>query len=85
MEETTWQLLGVVGTFCGIIAAMVKWYGGRIHDLLDRLVDTVNTHTTEITVERHRNNGQDERLDDHEKDISSLKERVWEVRYTKKA
>jgi hypothetical protein len=85
MEEIkiSWQLISVIGGFCGVIAAMVKWYGGRIHDLLDKLVDTVNEHSAVIKVESKRNDDQDETLDKHERDISSLKERVWEVRYKK--
>lgn len=85
MEEVrvSWQLVSVIGAFCGVIVAMVKWYGGRIHALLDKLVDTTNGHTTEITVERHRNNEQDDRLDDHDEEISTLRERVFQVTYRK--
>lgn len=87
MEEikVTWQMLSIMGVFCGGIVALVKVIANDIRDSVKKLVDTTNTHTTEITVERFRNNDQDETLEKHGKDIDSLKERVWEVRYTKKA
>lgn len=83
MEEIkiTWQLLGLIGAFCGIIVGLVKWVANGIRDSVKKLVDTTNSHTTEITVERFRNDGQDQTLEKHGKDIDSLKERVWEVRY----
>lgn len=78
--EVYW-LLGIVGTFCGVIAAMVKWYAGRIHDSFDKLVETTNSNTTIIAVESKRNDNQDDRLDKHDEDIDSIKEKIWEVRY----
>lgn len=85
MEEikVTWQLLTLMGTFCGIIIALVKYIGNRIQSSVDRLVDTTNGHTVELAVESKRNDDQDETLQRHGKDIDSLKERVWEVRYKK--
>jgi hypothetical protein len=86
MEKTeVYWLLGIVGTFCGIIAAMVKWYAGRIHDSFDKLVQTTNTNTTVLAVESKRNDNQDDRLDKHEDDIDHLKERVYQVTYKRGA
>lgn len=85
MEEIkiTWQLLGVCGAFCGVIVGIVKWVANDIRDSVKKLVDTTNSHTTEITVERYRNNNQDERLDGHDEEISTLRERVFQVTYRK--
>lgn len=85
MEEIkiTWQLLTLIGAFCGIIIALVKLVANDIRDSVKKLVNTTNSHTTEITVERFRNDEQDQTLEKHGKDIDSLKERVWEVRYKK--
>lgn len=85
MEEikVTWQLLTMMGAFCGIIIGLVKYIGNRIQSSVDRLVDTTNSHTTEITVERFRNDGQDERLDEHDGKIHAMEQRVWEVTYKK--
>lgn len=81
--ELTWQLIGVIGFFVGIIGAMVRWYGSRIHDLLDKLVITVNEHTTVIKIEQKRNDDQDEQLDKHETEIDNIKEVIYQVRYRK--
>lgn len=78
--EVYW-LLGIVGTFCGIIAGMVKWYAGRIHTSFDKLVETTNTNTTVIAVESKRNDNQDDRLDKHEGDIDTIKEVIYQVKY----
>lgn len=85
MEEIkiTWQELTFIGAFCGIIIALVKFIANDIRDSVKKLVDKTNGHTVELAVEAKRNDDQDETLDKHEKDISSLKERVWEVRYKK--
>lgn len=65
----------------GIIGAMVRWYGGRIHDLLDKLVLTVNEHTTVIRIEQKRNDDQDVKIDKNSDDIEEIKEIVYQVRY----
>jgi hypothetical protein len=83
-DEVYW-LLGIVGSFCGIILAMVTWYAGKIHGSFTKLVDTTNTNTTVIAVESKRNDSQDNRLDRHDDDIDTLKERVYQVTYTKRA
>lgn len=81
--ELTWQLLSVMGAFMGIIGAMVRWYGSRIHDLLDKLVLTVNEHTTVIRIEQKRNDDQDDKLDKHAEDIEEIKEVIYQVKYRK--
>lgn len=81
--ELTWQLLSVMGGFMGVIGAMVRWYGSRIHDLLDKLVLTVNEHTTVIRIEQKRNDDQDEKLDKHAEDIEEIKEVIYQVKYRK--
>lgn len=73
----------IVGGMSGIILALVKWLGNRIHTSIDKLITTTNIHTTEITVERFRNDDQDQTLEKHQTDINSLKERVWQVTYKK--
>lgn len=74
-------IVAIVGGMSGIILGLVKWLGNRIHNSIDRLIDTTNDHTKIIAVEQERNDTQDDRLDRHEGEIDSLKERVWEVRY----
>lgn len=81
--EVYW-LLGIVGTFCGVIIAMVGWYASRMHDSVDKLVDVTNDHASVIAVETTRNDHQDERLDKHEDEIDAMKERVWQVTYNRK-
>ncbi len=82
MEKTeVYWLIGIVGTFCGIIIAMVRWYAGRLHNSVDKLIDVTNSHTTVIAVEQKRNDDQDKRLDDHHGDIQSIKEKIWQVTY----
>lgn len=85
MEKITidWQLIGIVGSFCGIIFAMMKWYGDRLHSSFDKLVDNVNEHTTIIKIEQRRNDDQDEQLDKHSEDIEEIKEVIYQVKYRK--
>jgi hypothetical protein len=86
MEKTeVYWLLGIVGTFCGVIAGIVKWYANRLHDSVDKLIDTTNINTTVIAVESKRNDHQDGRLDRHEDEIDTLKEKVFQVTYKKRA
>jgi hypothetical protein len=60
---------------------MVRWYAGRLHSSVDKLIDVTNSHTTVIAVEQKRNDDQDKRLDDHHGDIQSIKEKIWQVTY----
>lgn len=78
--EVYW-LLGIVGTFCGVIAGIVKWYASRLHDSVDKLIDTTNINTTVIAVESKRNDHQDDRLNKHEDDIDNIKETIYQVKY----
>lgn len=78
--EVYW-LLGIVGSFCGVIIAMVRYYASRMDRSVDKLIDTTNGHTTVIAVETKRNDDQDDRLDKHDDEIDSIKEKIWEVRY----
>lgn len=79
--EITGILIAIIGGFCGIIVGMVAWYNNRLNTSMDKLIDTVNGHTTVIAVEQKRNDGQDERLDEHDEEIDALKEKIYEVRY----
>lgn len=89
MEKTeVYWLIGIVGTFCGVILGMVRHYAGRMDHSIDKLIDVTNSHTTVIAVETTRNDDQDDKLDNHETrlnkhddEIDSIKEKIWEVRY----
>lgn len=82
MEKTgVYWLLGIVGSFCGVIIAMVGWYASRMHDTVDKIVDKTNENTTVIAVEQSRNDDQDDRLDKHDDEIHAMKEKVWQVTY----
>lgn len=83
--KITWQELTFIASFCGIIIALVKFIANDIRDSVKKLVDKTNGHTVELAVESKRNDDQDETLQKHGKDIESIKERVWQVRYTKKS
>ncbi len=78
MEEIkiTWQLLTLIGFFCGAIVGLVKYIANGIRDSVNKLVDKTNGHTVEIAVH-------DERLDGHDHDIKTLNERVFQVTYKK--
>lgn len=78
MEEIkiTWQLLSIVGIFCGSIIGLVKYLANEIKEEVKKLVDKTNGHTVEIAVH-------DERLDGHDNEINNLKERVFQVTYRK--
>jgi hypothetical protein len=79
--EITWGVLGIIGAFCGMIVGMVRWFALDIKHSTNKLIDTVNGHTTVIAVESKRNDDQDDRLDSHDDDIDALKEKIYEVRY----
>lgn len=78
--EVYW-LLGIVGSFCGVIIGMVRYYASRMDRSVDKLIDTTNGHTTVIAVEQKRNNDQDDRLDKHDDEIDTIKEKIWQVTY----
>lgn len=83
MEEVkiTWQLLTLIGAFCGVIVALVKYHQNKIHDSVDKLVEKTNMNTKDIAVESERNDNQDNRLNKHEGEIDTLKEKVFQVTY----
>lgn len=82
MDKTeVYWLIGIVGTFCGVILGMVRYYAGRMDHSIDKLIDVTNSHTTVIAVEQKRNDDQDDRLNKHEEDIDTIKEKIWQVTY----
>jgi hypothetical protein len=83
MEEIkiTWQLLTLIGAFCGVIVALVKYHQNKIHDSVDKLVEKTNVNTKDIAVESERNDHQDDRLDKHDGEINTLKDHLFQVKY----